>query len=271
MVVDCGIAGDVSDVTGDEAAGITVRHDKVLRGTSDMRREPALNEAALDMALQAGAAAVRDEATQRGARVVGVGEVGIGNTTSAAALLAALTGSQAAECCGRGTGLDDDGLAHKVATVREACACHASAISKAAEAGEPARAREALRRVGGLELAAMVGAYMEAPSHGVVTIVDGFISAVAALCAVRMQPSCRAVMLFASAFEEEPTAARGGAVLSEALKTRPALSMGLRLGEASGAALALPMVRAAAALVTQMGTLQEALALGPPAAAAEAP
>ena len=123
------------------------------------------------------------------------------------------------------------------------------------------KAREALRCLGGLELAAMAGAYMEAARLGVVAVVDGSISAAAALCAVRMDPHCRRAMIFATALAEEPQAERGGDILEKALNATPALHMRLRLGEGSGAALALPLLRSAAAIVTEMGTLQEAMAL----------
>ena len=133
----------------------------------------------------------------------------------------ALLGVDAAECCGRGTGLDDAGLAHKIATVRAACALHAAEIAAAglsrddADDGGAAHAREVLRRLGGLEIAAMCGAYLEAARRGVVAVVDGFISAVAALCAARLAPSCRASMCFATALAEEPSSRRGGELLAE--------------------------------------------------------
>lgn len=259
-VVDCGVNGDLCSVASPAGSAITVCHAKVSTGTADMRFGPAMTEAELEAALRVGRERVADEAAQRGARCVGIGEIGIGNTTSAAALLATLTGATAAECCGRGTGLDEPGLAHKISTVQAARDFHAAAIAGAGP-DAAAAAREALRRVGGLELAAMAGAFLEAHERRIVAMVDGFISAVAALAAVRMQPACRASMLFATALAEEPRAGRGGEVLAGALEATPALQMGLRLGEASGAALALPLLRSAAAMITQMATLQEALAL----------
>jgi nicotinate-nucleotide--dimethylbenzimidazole phosphoribosyltransferase len=279
-VVDCGINGDVSSVVAGASHSTTIEvvHAKVSAGTADMRVGPAMTEEEVTAALLIGRERVAAEVAQRGARVVAIGEVGIGNTTSASALLASLTGAAAHECCGRGTGLSEDGLAHKVATVQSACDLHAAAVASAeiaverekdgldqldgsAAAKAAAKAREALRRVGGLELAAMVGAYHEAHERRVVALVDGFISAVAALAAVAMRPECRASMLFATALAEEPLAGRGGQILEESLEAKPALQMGLRLGEGSGAALALPLLRSAAAVITHMATLQDALAL----------
>mmetsp|Transcript_5724 Transcript_5724/g.17756 ORF Transcript_5724/g.17756 Transcript_5724/m.17756 type:complete len:373 (-) Transcript_5724:60-1178(-) len=252
VVVDVGIAADVSAVRAADAI-VEVEHRKVALGTRDFRREAAMTAAQLDEALSRGSSVVARVAAS-GTNVVCVGEVGMGNTTSAAALLAALTSTDAAKCCGRGTGLDDAGLAHKIDTVRAACAAHAESI-----AGDP---REALRRLGGLETAAMVGAFIEAEKLNVVAVVDGFISAVAALVAVRMLPACRSVMVFATALAEEPQASAGGAILAEALgDVHEALSMDLRLGECSAAILAVPLLRAAAALMGA-ATLEEALALG---------
>jgi nicotinate-nucleotide--dimethylbenzimidazole phosphoribosyltransferase len=260
-LVDVGIDGEVSQVKG-SSSDIKVRHQKVCCGTADLRVGPAMDEDALAAALSVGREALAAEAAC-GIRVVCIGEVGIGNTTSSAALLAALTGADAAECCGRGTGLDDDGLAHKTLTVRKALAVHQHAVATTQPSEEEVRlqAREALRCMGGLELAAMAGAYMEAARLGIVAVVDGSISAVAALCAVRMDPPCRRAMIFATALAEEPQAGRGGEILEEALNATPALRMGLRLGEGSGAALVLPLLRAAASIVQEMGTLQEAMAL----------
>ena len=323
--VDVGIDGDVADV-----GGASARHDKVGRGTADFRSAPAMDDGAFDCALAAGAAALATEVEERGVRVVGVGEVGIGNTTASAAVLAMLLSfddenkkegeggrsGDPGDCCGRGTGVDDEGLERKKTVVREACAFHREAVdaevaaavarerSAAAAGGSPetearvrrsAHARAVLRRVGGFELVAMAGAFLEAAkprtntdassspssssssssSFRVVVLVDGFISAVAALAAVRMDPTSdgavRRGMLFATQLAEEPSSPFGGGLLAAAIDAASpddvpscdtALSMGLRLGEASGAALAIPLARSAAAMVSRMGTLQEAMALG---------
>ena len=191
-VVDAGIAGDVSKVCATAGRKISVRHAKVSEGTADFRNGPAMSEEEFGRALQVGIDTVADEVASRDAKVVAIGEVGIGNTTAAAAVLAALVGADAAECCGRGTGLDEAGLAHKVDVVRAATSFHADAI--AAAGGDAERAREALRRLGGLEMVAMCGAYMEAARRGVVALVDGFISASAALAAARIEPACRSTM-----------------------------------------------------------------------------
>ena len=166
-------------------------------------------------------------------------------------MLAALTGAPVEECCGRGTGLDDEGVRRKAKVIRLALTRHTESV------GEGAGARAVLGSLGGIEIAAMVGAFLRAPAVRCVAVVDGFIASVAALCAVRIDPACRKSMVFATRSAE-----RGSAIVCEALDASPALDMGLRLGEGSGAALALPMLRAAANLMDEMLTLDEALALG---------
>uniref|UniRef100_A0A7S0JEJ3 Nicotinate-nucleotide--dimethylbenzimidazole phosphoribosyltransferase n=1 Tax=Calcidiscus leptoporus TaxID=127549 RepID=A0A7S0JEJ3_9EUKA len=244
-VCDVGIASDVRRVVGSN--GVRVCHEKIAHGSRDLVAHEALDDKMLDLALRAGKRVAAYEALTRGALILCVGEVGIGNTTTAAALLCALSGASPSECVGRGTGVDDVGLELKREVVRMALSRHA-AVEK-----EP---RALLAALGGLEIAAMVGAYLEAPKHGCVVLVDGFIASVAALAAVQMEPTCRRHMLFATRSAE-----RGMQILSTALNVRPALDMGLRLGEGSGAALALPLVRAAAALMG-MARLDEVLAAG---------
>ena len=179
--VDVGIDGDVSDVDGP-----FVRHAKVERGTADFRSAAAMDEAAFERALAAGKAALAAEVEERGARVVAIGEVGIGNTTAAACCLAMLLEGMGmpcddpGDCVGRGTGVDDDGMEAKRQTVREACSFHREAIeAEAAAAGAAAasstggpgaeiraygraHARAVLRRLGGFEFVAMAGAFLEA-------------------------------------------------------------------------------------------------------------
>eukprot|EP01047_Picozoa_sp_COSAG01_P023799 COSAG01_NODE_1449_length_10271_cov_6.347976_5_plen_288_part_00 len=166
-VVDVGVDGDVSDVAA-TGAGCTVRHDKLARGSHDMLSTQAMGAELCARAIAAGRAAVRSEVSQKGVRVIAVGEVGIGNTTAAAALLSVLTGAPPVDCCGAGTGLDD--VSVKVRVVQSALQLHAGVID-GGEKGKAARASAALAAVGGLELAAMAGAYMEAASCGVVAVV----------------------------------------------------------------------------------------------------
>lgn len=235
-VVDVGVDADLGGLDG-------IVHAKVRRGTRNLLREPAMTKAECAAAMEVGHAAVR-RAAAGGVQALGLGEMGIGNTTAAAALLALLTEASADEVTGRGTGVDDAGLARKQAVVAQAAERHAAA------AGDP---RCALAAVGGLELAACAGAALEAPRHRLPVVVDGFIATAAVLAAARMDATIRPALFFA-----HRSAERGHAHALKTLEARPLLDLGLRLGEGSGAALALPLLRAAAAVLRDMATFGEA-------------
>jgi nicotinate-nucleotide--dimethylbenzimidazole phosphoribosyltransferase len=220
-----------------------VRDLKVARGSADMIAGDALTEAQIEAALEAGRALVA-EAAERGADCVVLGEIGIGNTTTTAALTAALTGAPPSRTVGRGAGMDAAGLDRKRALVAEALDRHS-----AAGLGP----REALRKLGGLELAALTGATLEAAGRGIPVVLDGYATGAAALAAVRMEPTAGEV-LFASHRSAEP----GHDLVLEELGLEPLLDLRLRLGEASGGLLALPIVAAAGVLHRRMATFTEA-------------
>lgn len=220
-----------------------VRHLRLGAGTANFARQPAMTEAHWQAALAAG----RDSAlraAEQGATLFIGGEMGIGNTTAAAALASALLGCSAQALSGPGTGLDAAGVRHKAQVIERALGLHGVG------ADEPL---QALACVGGFEIAALVGAYLACAQQGVAVLVDGFICSVAALVAVRVNPGCRPWLLFAHQGAEP-----GHHVLLEALQATPLLALGLRLGEGSGAALAVPLMRLACALHGQMATFAEA-------------
>ncbi|KAL4420502.1 hypothetical protein ABPG75_010158 [Micractinium tetrahymenae] len=262
-VVDVGVDADLSAVAA--ALGVAVVHAVVRPGGSrSMLAGAAMTQHELAQALEVGAAAVRRAVCDGGACspaacVLCIGELGIGNTTAAAAVLAAVTGLPPEEVCGRGTGVDDAGLRLKCATVAAVLAANAAALA----GGGPLAA---LAAVGGLELAAMAGAYLEAGRLGMPVLVDGFISGVAAAAVVKAHPSAARVQFWSHASAE-----RGAAAAAAVAGGAPALSMGLRLGEGSGAVLAVPLLRSAAALMSNMASLQEVLVAEAAAAAAPAP
>ncbi|MYL96714.1 nicotinate-nucleotide--dimethylbenzimidazole phosphoribosyltransferase [Novosphingobium sp. FGD1] len=213
------------------------------RPTGDITREPAMSvEDCLD-ALNQGAASL-----QEGTQLFLVGEMGIGNTTPAAALCAHGLGGEAAAWVGRGTGLDDAGLARKAAAVDAALALHAHACTDAFET---------LRHLGGREITAMAGAILAARLRRVPVLLDGFIASAAILPLARANPCftqhCIAAHCSAEAGHER---------LLQALGLEPLLRLGLRLGEASGAALAVPIVRAALVAHDEMATFEEAAVAG---------
>lgn len=227
-----------------------VLHLRLGAGTANFARHRAMTDAQLAAALHAG----RDSALRafdKGAQLFIGGEMGIGNTTAAAALASTLLGCPAHELSGPGTGLDSAGVRHKAEVIERALALHGL------RADQPL---QALACVGGFEIAALAGAYLACAQQGVAVLVDGFICSVAALVAVRLNPQCRPWMLFAHQGAEP-----GHQAVLAALEAEPLLALGLRLGEGSGAALAVPLVRLACALHGQMATFAEAAVADRPA------
>ena len=221
-----------------------VRHLRLGAGTANFALQPAMTMEQCKAALQAG----RDTLQQvlaEGCDLFLAGEMGIGNTSAATALACALSDLQPAQLTGPGTGLDGAGVGRKLAVIERALALHREHLA------DPA---EALRRVGGFELAALAGAYLACAQAGVPALVDGFICTAAALCAVRLNPGVQPWLLFAHAGAEP-----GHAALLAELDAVPLLDLGLRLGEGSGAALALPLIKLACALHGGMATFSEAL------------
>ncbi|HHU08777.1 MAG TPA: nicotinate-nucleotide--dimethylbenzimidazole phosphoribosyltransferase [Intrasporangiaceae bacterium] len=240
---------DVGTCSPEPVPGVTTARTRL--GTDDFSLTAAMSGADLDHALSVGAGAVRDlagDGASRGADLIILGDMGIGNTTAASALTCALTALPPELLTGRGTGLDEPGVRRKQAVIEAALDRHRDAIDAAATP-----AHEALRRVGGLELAALAGAMIAAAQHGIPVLVDGFVVSAAALAAVRLNPGVRDWLVFTHCSAE-----RGHRALLEVLEARPLLDLGMRLGEASGAAVALPLVRLACALHSGMATFAEA-------------
>ncbi|MCL6713374.1 nicotinate-nucleotide--dimethylbenzimidazole phosphoribosyltransferase [Pseudoxanthomonas sp. z9] len=226
-----------------------VHTDKPCHGTRDFSMEAAMSDDELAHALAAGRRAIGAAAE---ADLFVFGEMGIGNTTAASALACALAALPLDELVGAGTGLQGDRIAHKQQVIADALALHRPHIAAHAQP-----AREALRRVGGLEIAALAGAMIAAAQRGVPVLVDGFIVSAAALAAVALQPQVRPWLLFS-----HQSAERGHARVLAALEARPLLQLDLRLGEGSGAALAVPLLRLACALHAGMATFAEAAVSG---------
>ena len=243
---------------------------RIAAGTRDILNEPAMSRAQALQAVLTGMEAA-DAAADAGVRLLGVGEMGIGNTTPSSALLCCLTDLQANELVGRGGGLDDEGLKRKIAVVAEASArCRREADANLTEFLSAAKGTsirplpdfkeharvdavlELLRQVGGFEIAAMSGAYLGAARRRIPTVVDGFISAAAALAACEMEPKT-ADYLFASHCSTEP----GYLAAVSAMGLQPALDLQMRLGEASGCPLMFKIMEGACAAMDLMGTLEE--------------
>lgn len=239
-LIDLGLAHEIAPLPG-------VRHLNIAAGTESFLHGPAMTVAECDAALQAGAGAI-ERAAADGAELFIGGEMGIGNTSSACALSALLMNRPVAELVGVGTGLSPLALRHKTKVIERAVAHHRPYASEAFEA---------LRRVGGLEVAALAGAYIAAAQQGIAVLVDGYITTAAALCAVRMNPDVAGWLLYSHRGAEP-----GHRLLLQELDAEPLLSLDLRLGEASGAALAVPLLQAACRLHNEMATFAEAAVSG---------
>jgi nicotinate-nucleotide--dimethylbenzimidazole phosphoribosyltransferase len=215
---------------------------KIARGTANFSVQAAMSDAQCAEALNAGAQIVRD-AHRAGATLFAFGEMGIGNTTSASALAARLTGLSLDVCVGAGTGLDAVGIAHKRTVIERALALHHAAQTPL----------DVLAALGGFEIAMIAGAMLEAARLRCVILVDGFIVTAALLVARAIAPQVQDYCVFAHCSDE-----RGHRAVLEWLNATPLLNLGLRLGEGSGAALSLPIVTAALALFNDMATFESA-------------
>ena len=231
-VVDAGVRSEIAP-----RAGLLVR--KIAAGTGDASLGPAMSALQCGEAIERGRNVVR----QLPGNVLLLGEMGIGNTSSAALLLARLAGQDIAACVGRGTGLDDAGLAHKLAVLRRVLALHA-------DAREPLAA---LAAFGGFEIAMLAGAALQAAEERRVIVVDGFIVGAAILVASMMTPGVLECCVFSHRSDEA-----GHGLMLDTLGAQPLLQLGLRLGEGSGAALAWPLVDSAVRLLNEMASFESA-------------
>ncbi|GLQ96652.1 nicotinate-nucleotide--dimethylbenzimidazole phosphoribosyltransferase [Dyella mobilis] len=234
-VVNLGTVNDPGDIPG-------VRRAIIAPSTANFCLAPAMTVEQLDAAMSIGAQSVQAALAAKAQLFIG-GEMGIANTTAAAAVASALLDEPPSCLAGAGTGLDAAGIRHKVSVLERALERHADAST----------ALEQLRCLGGFEIAALTGAYVAAAQAGLPVLVDGFITTTAALAAVTIQPDVRPWLLFAHRSKEH-----GHAHLLNVLAAQPVLDLGLRLGEASGAATAVPLLRLACALHNGMATFEQA-------------
>ncbi len=237
-IVDAGVAEDLDDHP-DLVRG------KIARGTADFTAGPAMTPAQAEQSVRLGLEALERECA-RGLDLLAVGEMGIGNTTVASAIIAAITGRPPAEVTGRGTGVDDAQLRRKIAVVERALLVNAPAD------------RDTLAKVGGFEIGAMAGLMLGAAARRVPVLIDGLISTAAALVAAQLQPAVSGYLI-AGHRSVEP----GHVVALEALGLSPLLDLDMRLGEGTGAALAMPLVEAAMRTLQEMATFADAGVSGP--------
>jgi nicotinate-nucleotide--dimethylbenzimidazole phosphoribosyltransferase len=236
VVADFGVAAPLPDRPA-------LRRHKIGPGTKDMTRGPAMTRAEALQAIEAGVALVEGERA-RGADLIGTGEMGIGNTTAASALVAALTGASAESVTGPGTGVDEDGRRRKVEAVRRALEVNGPDLA------DPL---ETLAKVGGFEIAGLVGVILAGAVYRLPVVLDGFIAGAAALVAARFKPDIRPALIAAHRSSEP-----GHARVLDDLGLEPYLDLEMRLGEGTGAALCIGLARAACAVFTEMATFKSA-------------
>lgn len=250
-VIDAGVAHDFIKPGTDhgfrENRGLSpvLIDAKIAHGTANYLEQPAMSAAQCAEAMARGAAIVRELAAQ-GCNVVGFGEMGIGNTASASLITHCLTGVPLVDCIGRGTGLDDAGLARKQALLEQAW-------RRWQAAGGDAAPLAVLAEFGGFEMAMMAGAMLAAAEAKMVLLIDGFIVGAAALVAARLQPALLDYCVFCHRSAEP-----GHRAQLQAMQAEPLLDLGLRLGEGTGAALAWPLVQAAVAFLNEMASFESA-------------
>lgn len=234
-VIDCGILCPV------DFKSKQLKLQRLGKRTNNFANEQAMDMLTVETGLELGATIVRDT-IESGSDIIMFGEMGIGNTSSASAILSAISGRSANECVGLGTGINEEQRKLKIELV-------AKGVDRCR--GEPAK--QILAEVGGYEIVQMVGGFLEAAKRNTPVLVDGFIVSAAAYVAIQINPACREWMIFAHKSEEQ-----GHQILLSELKAEPLLDLGLRLGEGTGAALAMPIIRASAEFYNNMASFESA-------------
>lgn len=232
VVVDAGVDAEFADAPGLVTA-------KAMRGTANFTRGPAMTKEQAIRSVELGIDQAK-AAAELGCQMIGLGEMGIGNTTAASAITSALTGASPQEVTGYGTGVDDAGLQRKI-----------NAVSRALEINRPDRADplDILSKVGGAEIGFLMGIALGAAGESIPVVADGFISTAAAALAVSLCPTVRDYLFIAHRSQE-----KGHGALNELIGHRPLLDLQMRLGEGTGAALAMQLLTASAKLLGEMAT-----------------
>jgi nicotinate-nucleotide--dimethylbenzimidazole phosphoribosyltransferase len=236
-IVDIGVASDF------DPALPGLLHRKVARGTRNLAKGPAMTRAEAEKALSEGMD-VLAQVAEKGLDLVATGDMGIGNTTPSSAIVAVMTGLPIASVTGRGTGVDDAGLAHKVKIIEQAIALNQP---------DPNDALDVLCKVGGLEIAGLAGVMIAAAARRIPVVVDGFISTAAAMIAVGLVPDVRNYL-----FSAHQSVEIGHQAMLKHLGLTPLIDLNLRLGEGTGAALAFHLIEASARILREMATFAEA-------------
>jgi len=235
-VVDAGVNFDFSPE-------LPIIHQKIGHGTKNFIHEPAMNLEQVEAAIRAGSLLVAKISFSTNCNLIGFGEMGIGNTSAAALIMSEICQLPLYFCVGKGTGLDEDGLQHKLNILQKAQAAHQQSKTPL----------EILQTFGGFEMAQMVGAILQAAENQMLILVDGFIATAAFLVAHALEPNVMDYAVFCHQSDEQ-----GHKRMLEFLKTSPLLHLGLRLGEGTGAALAFPLLDAALRFFNEMASFEQA-------------
>ncbi|MFH1797805.1 MAG: nicotinate-nucleotide--dimethylbenzimidazole phosphoribosyltransferase [Candidatus Omnitrophota bacterium] len=237
VVVDMGVASDL-----EKHPGLVIK--KVRYGTENMAKGPAMTKEDAVKSVENGIEAFEEEFLASGIDIIGTGDMGIANTTSSSAIVSVITATLPEDVTGRGTGIDDEMLARKI-----------QVIKKAININKPDKkdAIDVLSKIGGLEIGGLAGVMLGAASYRVPIVIDGFISGAAALIACTLEPKIKGYMIAAHCSVE-----KGHKIILKYLGLNSLLDFGLRLGEGTGAALAMDVISAAVKILTEMATFQEA-------------
>ncbi len=244
VVTDLGVNADLGEAD--------IRHDKIRLGTANMAQGPAMTRGEAVRAIESGIRLVEEE-MEKGLDIIATGEVGIGNTTAASAVIAALSGEPAARVTGRGTGISKEALAGKIAVIDKALTVNQP---------DPSDPVDVLAKVGGLDIAGMTGVFLGAAAHRIPVVMDGFISAAAALAAVRLCHECVDYILPSHVSIEI-----GHQIVLDELGLVPLFDLQMRLGEGTGAALSMSIIEASARILSEMATFESAGVAGDPSEA----
>jgi nicotinate-nucleotide--dimethylbenzimidazole phosphoribosyltransferase len=236
IVVDIGVATELK-------LDPRLSSRKIAPGTQNMAQGPAMTTKQAEKARETGIEIMNAEVAKR-LDIIGTGDMGIGNTTASSAICAVLTGRPVAEVTGRGTGLSDEQLKHKIEVIEKALAVNCP---------DPKQPLDVLAKVGGFEIGGLIGVMLAAAAHRIPVVIDGFISGAAALIATAMVPGLKGYLIAAHVSAEA-----GHPIILNYLRLEPLLNLGMRLGEGTGAALGILLAEAAARILAEMSTFDEA-------------
>ena len=236
IIVDMGVAGEL-------AVSTQLTSRKIAPGTRNISLGPAMTDSEAVRAVETGIEVVSAEVA-KGLDIVGTGDMGIGNTTASSAICAVFTGQPVADVTGRGTGITDEQLVHKVEVINKALAVNRP---------DPKQPLEVLAKVGGFEIGGLAGVMLGAAAHRVAVVIDGFISGAAALIAAALSPQLKSYLVAAHVSAEA-----GHRLMLKHLDLEPLVDLGMRLGEGTGAALGMFLCETAARILAEMSTFAEA-------------